>query len=112
MKGRRNVTQLQLETATLGNETHLILRGKLTLANTREVRATLLGGVEASAGGLFVDLREIRYLDSSGVAILVEGRQAAIEAGKTFTLVEPSRAVMQVLELSQLDRIFTIRRGA
>jgi anti-sigma B factor antagonist len=51
----------------------------------------------------------VGYIDSSGVATLVEGLRSARKHGKTFILVAPSRAVLQVLELTRLDQVFEVR---
>ena len=46
------------------------------------------------------------YIDSSGIAALVEGFQNAREKGSKFGLVAASKAVMAVLQLARLDRVF------
>ncbi len=102
---------LHVETAMEGDETRLILRGKVTLISTPELRELILKTIDGTARRISVDLSEVAFLDSSGVAILVEAWKRAEETGKPFVLDEPSNAVMRVLELSQLDRIFDIRRG-
>ena len=56
-----------------------------------------------------IDLGGVTYMDSSGVATLVEGLRSAKEHQKAFTLIAPSTAVMKVLELARLDSIFEVR---
>ena len=53
-------------------------------------------------------MSEVSYIDSSGIAALVEGLQSAKSKGKQFGLVSVSKAVMAVLQLARLDRVFTI----
>ena len=48
------------------------------------------------------------YIDSSGIAALVEGFQAARARGSRFALVAVSDAVRAVLELARLDRVFQL----
>ncbi|NOZ95950.1 MAG: STAS domain-containing protein [Acidobacteria bacterium] len=103
---------LHVESAMIGDETRLILRGKVTLVSTPELRNTMLEMINGAPGRITVDLSEVSFLDSSGVAILVEAWKGAQETGKPFVLAKPSAAVMRVLELAQLDQIFDIRRGA
>ena len=55
-----------------------------------------------------VELSAVGYIDSSGVAALVEGLQHARAHGRRFALVAPSDAVRAVLELARLDRVFAI----
>jgi anti-sigma B factor antagonist len=50
----------------------------------------------------------IAYIDSSGVASLVEAFQSARKAGIRFALGSVSEAALRVLQLARLDRIFSI----
>ena len=57
-----------------------------------------------------VNLANVSYIDSSGIASLIEGMQMAKElAGKEFHLVDVSNEVMKVIELAHLDKIFSIK---
>ena len=57
-----------------------------------------------------VNLANVSYIDSSGIASLIEGMQVAKEqTGKEFHLVEVSNEVMKVIELAHLDKIFSIK---
>lgn len=103
---------LDVESAMKGDGTRLIHRGKVTLISTPELRDIMLEMINGALGRITVDLSEVSFLDSSGVAILVEAWKRAQETGKPFVLAEPYAAMMGVLELSQLDQIFDIRRGA
>jgi anti-sigma B factor antagonist len=55
-----------------------------------------------------VDLSSVTYIDSSGVASLVEALQAAKRNGGRFALVAASDPTRRVLELARLDKVFTI----
>ena len=57
---------------------------------------------------LLVDLSRVTYIDSSGVASLVEGYQTAKNMNLKFGLVGVSEAAMSVLKLARLDRVFPI----
>ena len=57
---------------------------------------------------VLVDMSAIAYIDSSGVASLVEAFQSARKAGSRFALVAVSEAALRVLQLARLDRIFSI----
>ena len=48
------------------------------------------------------------YIDSSGVASLVEAFQVAKKQGKGFALVSVNAAALRVLQLARLDKVFTI----
>jgi anti-sigma B factor antagonist len=57
---------------------------------------------------VFVDLSSVSYIDSSGVASLVEAFQASKQKGAQFALVAVNVAALRVLELARLDKVFTI----
>ena len=57
-----------------------------------------------------VNLANVSYIDSSGIASLIEGMQMAKQqTGKEFHLVDVSNEVMKVIELAHLDKIFSIK---
>ena len=57
-----------------------------------------------------VNLANVSYIDSSGIASLIEGMQMTKELdGKEFHLVNVSNEVMKVIELAHLDKIFSIK---
>jgi anti-sigma B factor antagonist len=55
-----------------------------------------------------VDLSGLKYMDSSGVATLVEGLQQAKKLGQGFVLVSPAGSVLGVIKLARLDKFFRI----
>ena len=92
-----------------GGDAVVALGGDIDLDSSPEVRSTLLGALaDPATERVVADLAEVAYLDSSGVASLVEALQKAKGAGKTFVLASVSDAARRVLELARLDRVFTI----
>ena len=57
---------------------------------------------------VLVDMSGVSYIDSSGVASLVEAFQSARKSQTAFALAEVSEGAMRVLELARLDKVFTI----
>lgn len=55
-----------------------------------------------------IDLSAVRYMDSSGVATLVEGLQNSKKLGQHFVLAAPSGSVLGVIKLARLDKVFRI----
>ncbi len=85
--------------------------GEVDLYSSPQLRSAILSGLGEAEGGVAVDLSQVAYMDSSGVATLVEGLQGANKAQKTFVLVRPASAVLKVLQLARLDSVFTIREN-
>lgn len=81
--------------------------GDVDLQSSPEARKILLGCVGRKMPVL-VDLSKVNYIDSSGIASLVESLQMARKGGGNLVLVSVSEAALRVLELARLDKVFTI----
>jgi anti-sigma B factor antagonist len=81
--------------------------GEVDLESSPAAREILLKCLE-STGTVIVDLSEVTYIDSSGVASLVEALQAAKKNGSQFALAAVSEPTRRVLELARLDKVFTL----
>ena len=87
------------------------LSGEIDLEESPRARQVLLGCVGRERV-VIVDLSAVEYIDSSGVASLVEALQAARKNGRQLGLAAPSTAARRVLELGRLDRVFPISESA
>jgi anti-sigma B factor antagonist len=85
----------------------LSLEGEVDLSESPRVRELLLDGVRRRIDVL-VDLSRVTYIDSSGVASLIEAFQLARKSGTGFALVAPNPSALRVLQLARLDKVFTI----
>ncbi len=83
------------------------ITGEVDLSWSSEVRAAVLDAVNAHCAVL-VDLSGVSYIDSSGIAALVEGYQKAKGRDVRFGLLNISQSVRAVLELARLDQVFPI----
>ncbi|MBF0093463.1 MAG: STAS domain-containing protein [Alphaproteobacteria bacterium] len=83
------------------------LSGEIDLQTSPEVRKSLLTHLEQGKD-LIVDMHAVGYIDSSGVASLVEAYQTARQEGLRFSLAQVGQGAMRVLQLARLDRVFTI----
>ena len=83
------------------------LSGDIDLESSPKVRAALLDCV-GTRPVVLVEMSGISYIDSSGVASLVEAFQLARKSDTRFALAAPSDAARRVLELARLDKVFNI----
>ena len=81
--------------------------GEVDLEHSPKAREVLLDCV-GRASKVLVDLSGVTYIDSSGVASLVEAFQRAKKGGVGFALVSVNAPALRVLELARLDKVFTI----
>ena len=85
----------------------IALEGDIDLENAGEVRKALLANLKQKKD-LLIDLSAVSYIDSSGIASLVEGLQVARKQKNELSLVSVSARALRVLELARLDKVFTI----
>lgn len=83
------------------------LEGEIDLEQAGAVRRALLDSLK-KGDHVLVDLSQVTYIDSSGIASLVEGLQVAKKQKGELALVAVSLRVRRVLELARLDKVFQI----
>lgn len=84
--------------------------GEVDLDSSPELWAQLQRALK-NASLVKVHLQDVSYIDSSGVAVLIQGLKHASKGGADFRLLDPSPRVMGVLELAQLPQLFHIERS-
>ena len=90
--------------------TIISLSGDVDLQYSPEAREQILKYLN-DGHHVLVDLSEVKYIDSSGVASLVEGYQVAKSKNLQFGLLGVSHTAMQVLQLARLDQVFPIHKS-
>ncbi|BAE49137.1 STAS domain-containing protein [Paramagnetospirillum magneticum] len=98
---------MKIETRAAENATVISLSGEVDLRHSPNLRKTLME-LMLEKRPVAVDLSRVEYIDSSGIAGLVEAYQMARKNGTLFVLVAISDPVRRVLQLARLDRVFTI----
>ncbi len=83
--------------------------GDIDLSSSPEVRKILLRELrESRTPRVILNMERVKYIDSSGVASLVEGLKASRDAGSRLLLFGLSPIAREVLQLSRLLKIFEI----
>lgn len=98
---------MQYHIETKGPFTIILLSGDVDLQYSPEAREQILKYLNRGHH-VMVDLSQVKYIDSSGVASLVEGYQLAKTKNLQFGLLGVSETALQVLQLARLDRVFPI----
>lgn len=88
----------------------LILKpgGDIDLSGSPILRAELRKAQTERPGRLVIDLSSVPYMDSSGVATLVEAMQGAKRSGGRLVLCGMQDRVRSIFEIARLDTVFTI----
>jgi anti-sigma B factor antagonist len=85
----------------------LALEGEIDMHSSPAVRQLILELVKKKVP-VAIDLSAVKYMDSSGVATLVEGLQNAKKMGQGFVILSPVGSVLGVIKLARLDKVFRI----
>jgi len=85
----------------------ITVSGEIDLENSGNLRQQVQGALDDNKA-VSVDMSAVNYIDSSGIAVLIESKQRAGEGSKEFKIVKPSEAVVSVLKLAKLTSFFDI----
>jgi len=100
---------VQISARRTDKTTILDISGDIDLAHSPEVRRmVLLEFRENRTSRVILNLRDVNYIDSSGVASLLEGLKASRDAGARLILFGLSPIAHEVLQISRLLTIFEI----
>ena len=86
----------------------IALRGELDLEHAYTFDEELKRVEALNLRCICLDLRELTFLDSCGLARLVAARRRAMKAGRRLVLVRGSAAVQRVFQLTAVDEAFEI----
>ena len=86
----------------------LIASGELDLASSPALDEELRRIGESDVEFVIVDLRELEFIDSSGLTVLVKASQRAAEAGKRFALVQGGQQGERLLSLTGVADHLTV----
>ena len=84
------------------------LEGEIDLHESPNVRESLRPSIEKKIPRVYVDMSEVSYIDSSGLAVLIDAMQRIANYGGKFGLIAIRPAVRTVLEIARLDQVFRV----
>lgn len=82
--------------------------GDVDMSTSPELRATLAPLLAAGTQCLVVDLSQVPYMDSSGIATLVEGLQLSRKNSSKFILAGLGPSVRAAFEVAHLMEVFQV----
>ncbi|GAB4341434.1 MAG: STAS domain-containing protein [Candidatus Abyssubacteria bacterium] len=99
---------MEIDARREGDATVIRVSGDVDLDTSPKLRKALIDAVNKKHSPIVVDLSDVTYIDSSGVATLVESLQLSSKYGGTFRLVGLNDHVSEVFKLARLQRVFMI----
>jgi anti-sigma B factor antagonist len=91
------------------NEPNILpLEGEIDLHVSPQISASLAAMISKKPPQVVVDLSKVSYIDSSGLAVLIEAMQNVSKYGGKFALSGLQKGVRPIFEISRLDQVFRI----
>lgn len=103
-----NTDEVISASESLPDGRYLALSGDIDLSRSPIMRQELLQLAERGWQRLVIDLSAVSYMDSSGVATLVEALQQQRKHGGRMILCGLQQRVRSIFEIARLDMVFTI----
>ncbi len=102
---------MNVKTEHAGNACVLQIEGDIGVENSPQLRSALSALTNDKIHKIALDLAGVNYMDSSGIATLVEGLKRVSRYGGQFRLFNVNRVIKDVLDITRLSNLFDIRKS-
>jgi len=99
---------MEIELKDIGEHKVISVSGEVDLYNVSELKKALFSVTDGTYSSVVVDLKDVNYMDSSGIGALVAGQKKMRAHNGKFALINIHDYVLNILKLATLDRFFTI----
>ena len=89
------------------NISTVFLNGEIDMDVTDKAKEVIFPLIE-SGKEVHINLKDVAYMDSSGISVLIESHQKALEKNTKVTLKEISKPVLKVIMMAKLEQILNL----
>jgi anti-anti-sigma factor len=100
---------LKVHAKKLGTVAVLCLQGQIVNGETEILRNAVHSQSKVSA--LILDLARVTTVDAGGLGVMLALREEVESKGNRFALMNVTRQISRVLEVTRLDSVFQITSG-
>ena len=90
-----------------GNVATVHLDGEIDMDVTEKAKEVIMPLIEAGKE-VHLNLKEVQYMDSSGISVLIESHQKALEKNTKVIIKDVSKSVLKVIMMAKLEQILII----
>ena len=90
-----------------GNISTVFLDGEIDMDKTEAAKEVIFPLIDAGKE-VHLNLSNVQYMDSSGISVLIESHQKAMEVGTTVKLKEISKSVLKVIMMAKLEQVLNL----
>src|SRR5688572_19789154 len=101
---------LKVHVKNLGTVAVLCLQGRIVRGETAALRRTVLS--QSGVGVVVLDLARVSTVDAGGLGVMLELREQTQSKGIDFKLMNITKLVRVVLEITRLNSVFTVTSGS
>jgi len=84
------------------------ITGEIDLYSSPDLKKKIMGLVKKKEKEILVDFANVSYIDSSGIATLVEALKGMMGYGGVLTFINLNNDIKEVFSFARLDKIFNI----
>lgn len=104
----RNAVELQIKTQTVEGATLLEVAGELEIYTAPRLQEQIETQLAQGQKTLIVNLGQVEFIDSTGLAVLNAARVRLRDQGGTLLLICDKERVLRPFQISGLDHLFSI----
>ncbi len=103
-----SIPSFGINVVTNGGATRIAPAGELDIATTPALEQAIADATAAPGAELVLDLRELTFMDSTGLRTLAQTNARAGQDGFTLAIVRGPRQIERVLEISGLGALLPL----
>ena len=90
-----------------GNTSTVFLNGEIDMDVTEKAKEVIFPHIDAGKE-VHLNLSNVQYMDSSGISVLIESHQKALEKGTKLVIKDVSKSVLKVIMMAKLEQILNL----
>lgn len=94
-----------------GTDLLVSMKGRIVLEDLTMLKQNILPRITRGIENVYIDLKQIDYVDSAGLGLLIGFKMQSKSHGANISLMDPNKNVAEVLSISRIDGIFEIISG-
>ncbi|HOW83635.1 MAG TPA: STAS domain-containing protein [Spirochaetota bacterium] len=102
---------MDIEFRDYGEHKIIAVSGEVDLYNVSDLKKALFSVTDGKYPSVVVDMKNVNYMDSSGIGALVAGQKKMKAHNGKFALINIHDDVLNILKLATLDKFFKIYEG-
>ena len=90
-----------------GNVSTVFLNGEIDMDVTEKAKEVIFPHIDAGKE-VHLNLSNVQYMDSSGISVLIESHQKALEKNTKVIIKDVSKSVLKVIMMAKLEQILNL----